>query len=278
MDALTVSNALLASMQKDFESSKPIFPTFLNVSIQIKKALDREDFSLDLLVPLIRLEPMLATRLIGLANSALYGRSGNTVKDIRGAVMRLGCSIVRSVAFAVATKQLVEGEDLRTVRSTVSELWNHSMTQASWAHTLALYSKTISADEALFAAMLQNIGKFYVISKAVKLTTDRELILECAQQWHLFASARLLDALGVDVQLKTTATRLYKGSTPPSSLAEIVQCSALLSDDQNPLSLADYDVYLFVRTALQEKFGSVYPELVELSNSDYARAVQVLLQ
>lgn len=278
MDAQTVSNELLASMQKDFESSKPVFPTFLNVSIQIKKAIDRENFSLDMLVPLIQLEPMIATRLIGLANSAFYCRSGNTVKDIRGAVMRLGCSVVKSVAFAVATKQLAEGEELRAVRKTVTELWKHSITTATWAHTLALHAKSYSPDEALFVGMLQNIGKFYVISKAVKFTKDRELILDCAHQWHLFASARLLDALGVNVQVRSAATMLYKGTTPPTSLVEIIQCAALLSDDQNPLSLSDYEVHMFIRTALQEKLGDEYDLLMDLALSEYTKSIQVLLQ
>ena len=278
MDALTVSNSLLASMQEDFEKAKPVFPTFLNVSIQIKKAIDREDFSLDLLIPLIRLEPMMAARLMGLANSAFYCRSGVPVKDIKGAIMRLGCSVVRSVAFATATKQLIDGEDLRVVRYTVSDLWKHSMTTASWAHTLATYSKAGNPDEAMFVGMVQNIGKFYVLSKIVKLTSDRALILECVQQWHQYAAIRLMDALGVKIQIKRATSTVYHGSIPPTSFVEILQCATVLSELQNPISNCDSDVATFLMESLEQRFGPEYPHLIELYANDYSKSIGALFQ
>ena len=277
MDALAVSNALLASMQKDFDSAKPVFPTFLNASIQIKKAIDREDFSLDMLVPLIQVEPMLSSRLIGLANSAFYNRSGNNIKDVKGAVMRLGCSVVRSVAFAVATKQLAEGEEIRIVRDDVAALWKHSMATAFWAQAIAGYSKAYSPDEALFAGMLQNIGKFYVLCKVVHFTRSREVIVECVNQWHAYASALLMDSLGVPVQVKAATIRAYKGAIPPASLSDILQCSTILSEDKNPMPIGDAFVQGMLIEDLRNRFGnSEFARLEDVSNSECARAMSRL--
>jgi hypothetical protein len=53
------------SLQADFNKAQPIFPTFLSVSIEIKKKLDADDFNLEMLVPVIQFEPVLSAKILG---------------------------------------------------------------------------------------------------------------------------------------------------------------------------------------------------------------------
>jgi HDOD domain len=173
--------------------------------------------------------------------------------------MRLGTAVVRSVAFTVAAQQLAKSEELRPVLHEVNQLWVHTIEVASWSYSLAKYSGKVRPDEALFAGMMQDIGKLCIIAKAAKyarLLDNRAVFFDIVQTWQRYAATRVLQAMGVnyDVISHTTEARLYQGSIPPTTMEEIVEVSNLLTTSKNPFSSIDEEVKNFMLQQLKGRF------------------------
>ncbi|GAA5177975.1 hypothetical protein GCM10025771_16300 [Niveibacterium umoris] len=231
-----------AEIERELADGNLSFPTFLEVSHKIKKVLEREDAGLDTLVPLIQLEPVLSARVVGLANSVLYGGSGSTVKDVKNAVMRIGLAAVRTLALVVATSQLAQGERLGAARRYATLLWDHSMDVAGWSYAISATFRTVKPDEALLAGMLHDIGQFYLLGKAADypelLDSEHELsdLLLC---WHKPVGEAVLTALGMSPELSEAVNdrELYGSMWPPANLPDILMVANLLADTPNPLTL-----------------------------------------
>ena len=82
------------------------FPTGAQVALKVREALDDPDCPVDKAARLIQAEPLLSARVIAIANSIVYNRSGREVTDVRVAVTRLGFSTVRSLVMALVTRQM----------------------------------------------------------------------------------------------------------------------------------------------------------------------------
>lgn len=261
---------------KDFDSSNAVFPTFLSVSVQIKNKLDSEDFGLDMLVPLINLEPVLAARLLGIANSAYYG--GHSVKDVKSAVLRLGSSVVRAVSFATAVQQLAQSDSLRCVKKEADALLHHSLSVASWAYALAAQTGgRVVQEEALFVALVQDIGRLYVLVKATQagLCEDRKVLVELVQTWHLFSASAVLDALGVDVCCPQEIGA-YAGDLPPMTMRDTIACAHLLSDQAAPFSTMDAVVRNFLIDNMKERLADSWSTVVARAEETRRRALEIL--
>jgi HD-like signal output (HDOD) protein len=55
---------------------------------------------------LIQAEPLLAARVIAMANSVSYNRSGREITDLKQAVSRMGFRTLKSLTMSVLTRQI----------------------------------------------------------------------------------------------------------------------------------------------------------------------------
>jgi len=234
--------ALSAEIEKELAAGHLSFPTFLDVSLKIRRALESEDAGLDTLLPLIQLEPVLAARLLGLANSALYVSNGNPVRDLRQAVLRLGVAAVRSLALVVATSQLARADQLGPARGYAIRLWDHCVDVAAWSYAIAKQTGEVSADEALLAGMLHDIGQFYLLGKAAdypQLLNHEDELSDLVLCWHKPVGRAVLQALGVpeDIVDAVDDREVLGGSLPLNGLADVLFLANLAAEMPNPLTL-----------------------------------------
>lgn len=234
--------ALSAEIERELSAGHLSFPTFLEVSVKINRLLGRDDASLDDLVPLIQLEPVLVARLLGLANSALYVSSGAPIQDLKQAVMRVGAAAVRSLALVVSTAQLAHAERLGLARGYAAQLWDHSIDVASWAFALAKQMGQAKPDEAMLAGMLHDIGQFYLLAKAADypaLLDRQQELSDVILSWHKPVSRAVLESLGVpeEIQDAIDDPEIYGGSIPLSALSDVLFVANLAAETPNPLSL-----------------------------------------
>ena len=96
----------LQAIAADLAKQKVAFPTFSRATIKIRPALEQPDIDADRLAQTIATEPLLAARLVQMANSAALNPGGRPIGDVRNAILRVGMASVRSVAVAVAMEQL----------------------------------------------------------------------------------------------------------------------------------------------------------------------------
>lgn len=143
-----------------------IFPTNVNASLKIQQALDDPNCSIETAAKLVITEPLLAARLVAIANSVAYSRFGGGVTNVKTAVTVLGFSTMRSIVASVVIRQLNNAISDPVIRQLANQLWEHSAHVAALAHVLARKVSRIDCETAMFAGIVHEVGSFYLLSRA----------------------------------------------------------------------------------------------------------------
>lgn len=121
---------------------------------RVNDVVSNEYYTLEDLVRVIESDQALATRVVGMANTAFYGMRG-TVASIRRAALILGSDMVRSLAISVSLfsmKNSLESEFLNS-------LWHHSFEVAIASSLVAEAAGTVKKEDAFFAGLINDIGR-----------------------------------------------------------------------------------------------------------------------
>ena len=123
------------------------------------------------LLKLIEQDPQISARIIGLANSPLFG-SPNKITSIRDAAMMLGINRVKSVSVGIAVMSTLTRHP--TGHMNVQRLWLHSLgialAMCTLAHAMPSRGRPLD-DEVFFAGLLHDIG-FMVLNYIDPVRSD----------------------------------------------------------------------------------------------------------
>ncbi|HET7775437.1 MAG TPA: HDOD domain-containing protein [Azospira sp.] len=162
MDKHEVFKALAA----DVAQGELAFPTSAQVAMKVRQALDDPECHIEAAAQLVQAEPLLAARVVAMANSVTYNRSGRDITDVRTSVARLGFRTVRSLAVALITRQLAGTPTEPALQKLAGQLWEHTAHVASLAHVIARRVTKVDPETAMFAGIVHEVGGFYLISRA----------------------------------------------------------------------------------------------------------------
>jgi HD-like signal output (HDOD) protein len=142
-----------------------MFPTAATVILRVRQEIDDPDCQLANAVRMIQAEPLLSARVVAVANSAAYNRSGRAITDVRAAVNLLGFQTVRTLATAMVARQMAGVPDSPADRRLATQLWEHSAYVAAAAQLIARRVTRQDPEAAMFAGMVHEIGGFYLLSR-----------------------------------------------------------------------------------------------------------------
>ena len=265
---------MLEDIADEMSSGEIVFPTSFDIVIKLRDALRDPEVSVKRIVALIRSEPLICARLIHQANSAAQG-ANQPVTEVTAAIKRLGINAVRSAALAIAVGQLVRAKDLVDFKEFSRELWLHSLHTAAAAEVLAReLSPRISAEEAMFAGLVHDLGAFYMLYRAVQYAELRErpdTVRYLIAQWHESIGESLLHALQLPEHIVESVRDHDQPREPmldtPRNLREVVYAANVMAggsmewaDDGKERKLGD------IYTALNERVDARFGELKQ----DYA--------
>jgi putative nucleotidyltransferase with HDIG domain len=212
-----------------------IFPINFDIALRIRKLSEDPTLSLDRLAAAINLDPLIAVRLLRMANSAAYNPGGQEVRDLTAAIGRLGLKTVRSTAMAIAMRQLLRSREMVDFMDLADRLWEHTLHCAAAASVVARRLTRLNPDDALLAGLLHDLGAFYMLYRAAQYAELRarpDSLRHLVIQWHEGIGVSLLGALGVDEQI-IEAVRDHDQPRPlpaaPKTLAEVVHVANLLA-------------------------------------------------
>lgn len=157
---------ILRTLAIEAGGGKLNFRTHGAVTLRVRGALDDPDISVAAVAQLIQAEPVLAARIVAVANSAAFNDAGRPIADVRSAVSRLGFRNLRALATAFLVRQMGAGAGNPQQRRMAAQLWQHTAHVASLAHTLACRVTHVDAEVALFAGIVHEVGGFYLLSRA----------------------------------------------------------------------------------------------------------------
>jgi HD-like signal output (HDOD) protein len=228
----------LDAIAADAARGNIVFPTHSAIALRVGRLLDDPDCTLDALGKLIGAEPILATRVLSIANSVAYNPGGRTIADVKNAVSRLGFGALRALAAAVIVRQMQEMPSSAEHRALASRLWEHTASVASLARLIAQRVTRQNPDAAFFAGIVHEVGSFYLIARAGAFPGLLDSDLEI---WHEEGQAvvgrAVLAALDVPALLLDAMETLWSGflALPPSSLGDTLLLANQNAAIESPL-------------------------------------------
>jgi len=218
-----LSFRILEDIARDLSGEVVSFPTFLDITFQVRTALKNPLLTVDELGRLVAAEPLMSTKVIRLANSAAISRSGRAIVDVRSAIARVGMEAVRTVSFAVAMEQLLNSKKMAAFQTLSGRLWEHTMHVAALSRVLARRFTRVNVDEALFAGLVHDIGVFYLLSRAVsfpELSANPRELHQLLADWHDHIGHALLAAMGMPEEL-VLVVQEHEVDRPVSSISTL---------------------------------------------------------
>jgi HD-like signal output (HDOD) protein len=222
--------------------SAPIFPTTAEMALKLRHVLDDPNCSVDQLAKLVRADPLLATRVVAMANSVVYNRSGNAIVDVRSAVSRVGFEALRVLAAAVVVRQMEGMAKDAKHRALALRLWEHTAHVAALCQVLARRVTGVNPDTAFFTGIIHEVGGFYLISQATRYPGLLEGAHGSLLAWNEGGAAEIgrvvLARLGVPPPVVEAIEGLWAGylAMPPQSLADTLLLADQLAPVESPLS------------------------------------------
>lgn len=210
------------------------FPTCLDAAVLVRNTLRDPEITLDRIAAVVGSEPLIASKLLRLANSVHYNPSGRAVTDLRNAIGRLGFETVRTVSLAVAMDQMVKARHLTDFASIARETWEYSLRVAAIARVLARRIGRINQDEAMVAGMVRHIGVFYLLYRAAEHAEYREdhaLALALVAGWQDSMGESLLQVLGLPERIVASLRQEEINVANPCHLADVVYFAGLLAGE-----------------------------------------------
>ncbi|MBI42981.1 HDOD domain-containing protein [uncultured Marinobacter sp.] len=163
-------------------------PSLPEVTLRALEAC-HQDANYRTITDIVSNDTALVTRILALANSALYGPA-TRIRSIDQALLRLGTRRFHTLVLTAALRQLLfelGGDEWQQLR----DFWRHSLTTALTARALATLTSYPEPDEAFMLGMVHNIGELIAIktrepeTKQYYFTHQADLAANLVTAWGL---------------------------------------------------------------------------------------------
>lgn len=224
------------------ERGEIIFPTSVNAALRLQLALDDPDCHIEDAIKLVLGEPQLAARTVALANSAAYNRTGEAVTNVRAAVMRIGYRSLQTLVASLVVRQFGARIVDPQLRAKAEQLWEHTAHVAALSQVLARRVTFINPDTAMFAAIVHEVGGFYLLSRADEfpglLDEDPENWISLCEE---VVSREVMRKLSIPEPVMDAIRNLRTGllNMPPSTLLDTLLLANQFAPVASPLALPE---------------------------------------
>lgn len=234
------------SLASELSSGQVDLPGFPEIVARVRHALADENVSTDKVARVVGAEPVIAARLLQMANSVALNPAGKPVADLRTAILRVGLNVVRGTTIAFAVQQLRKSPMLRGLEKPLDTLWQRSVLVASLCYVIARRcARHLSADTALLAGILHGIGRLYILTRASRhrtLFADVASYQAIERDWHLGIACALLEHWGIAeeiVQAVRDSEDFAREPRPTASLSDVLVAATLIAVYQNQPDLLE---------------------------------------
>jgi HD-like signal output (HDOD) protein len=235
-DASMDAFEFVRELATELSSSTIELPSFPEVALRVQKVLSEDSANAERVVRVLGAEPLLATRVLSMANSAALNPGGKPVTELRAAVTRLGFDALRSAAVGFAMAQLRRAKAFGGIERHLNVLWQHSVLVASLCFVVARRSSKVSADMAMLTGLVHGVGKLYILTHSVRhpaLFGDQTMYQRIVRDWHGNIAKALLESWYMAEDI-VTAVHCYEDSArelrgTSAALADVLEIADMLS-------------------------------------------------
>lgn len=190
---------LVQQLAKDLSKGDLDLPSFPDIAMRVRKALDDEMATTDHIVKILGAEPVLAAKILAIANSAAMRPSTDAITDLPMAVNRIGRNMVRNAAMSFAVIQTKKGYKLKESKACLEKLWGECAHVAALCFILTKKYTNLNPDEALLVGLMHGIGKLYILGRAEQhpdLFSDEQELFGIMDEWHAGIGSAIVEKWG----------------------------------------------------------------------------------
>ncbi|MDJ0812372.1 MAG: HDOD domain-containing protein [Woeseiaceae bacterium] len=246
----------LQQLAEDLNSKNIKLPSFPDVVINIRTALEDPQCSSERLADVVRTDAVLVARLLVGANSAFHNRAGIEITDLALAISRLGFEVVRNMAITLAVEQIFNASQHDALKSSIKDIWSSSLSLASMCFVIARNSETVNPDNAFLCGLLHQIGKLYILTKAQDYPNflgDAESLSSVLDEWYASVGKLIVESWGFPDEIANSVEyedHLIREGNASASMIDVIYAAQLIlqQDDQDdPLAESTDDIIARLR-------------------------------
>ena len=225
---------IVMGLARELNTDKIELPGFPDIVARIQRLLADEKSSAREVVKVVASEPTLAARLLALANSAAFNKSGREVSDLKAAINSLGFNIVRAQAAAFAMKQMEKQEWLQPIRPALADIWKTSNGVAALSFAVARRVPGVQPDESMATGLFHLIGKLYLFARARQESINPADIADwerALNEWHTTIARTILDHWSIPTRVAEAVENqnaIFDADASELSLLTRILCGAKL--------------------------------------------------
>ena len=214
------------------------FSTDARVTLRLRDALSDPECHVEAAAKLVQAEPLLAARIVAMANSVAYNPFGREISDLRSAISRLGFATLRSLTMALITRQMAGASIPPNCQKLAEQLWEHTAYVAALSRVIARRVTMVDAEAALFAGLVHEVSGFYLLSRSANypgLLDDG--FADWIETGEQIVGQPLLVALNIPENIRDAIEMGWEGylGMPPSTLGDTLLLAEELSPVASPL-------------------------------------------
>ena len=235
----TVVFSFVKGLAAELSQGQVELPSVPDIVIRLQQTLSDENVTNDVVVRVIGSEPMLASKLLTMANSVALNTAGRKIADLPTAVARVGFNIVRSASLSFAVEQLRKASEFRHLETQLDALWKNSVQIAAMCHVIARRFSSLNGDTALLAGLMHNVGRIYILTRASKyptLTADPLTFNSIVRDWHANVAKALLENWKVAEEIVEAVAGyedLDREARGPVTLTDVLSLAMLLERNRD---------------------------------------------
>lgn len=217
----------LQKLRQDIDQNRFVLPSLPDVAQKVRHAVEDANATTQKVACVVGMDAAMSARLLKVANSPLYRRTGTSIEDVGTAVTRLGFSLVRTLIINLSIVQVMQPVQGRMAKY-LQHIFEHSRAIAVWSYALAARYTRISPDEAMLAAMLHDIGYLPILQRAAKqkdLVADEVKLQMLLRRYHAEVGAMVLKAWNFSdhfIEVVTQHENVYRPVSADVRLVDLV--------------------------------------------------------
>lgn len=163
---------ILYELILELQQGNFILPSLPHIATRIREIIADENSNANDIARVIMTDPAIAAKIVKAANSAMYQRH-KKAEDCKTAVVGLGTKVTTQLVTAFTLKELFQTPN-KMLKKRMKKLWEHSIEIAAICYVLAKVTPGFSAEHAMLAGLIHDIGNVAILNKAI----DHPLIMD----------------------------------------------------------------------------------------------------
>ena len=204
------NDQLIADIESKFLQDKITLPSLPEMALHIQSELTEDNLSINKLSSILQSDPVITTRIINVANSAIFGSNKN-ITSIQKAITLIGLDAIRAIVISVVLRDLFK-PDSALIKKTMTRYYEHSMRIGVISYVLAKGMTGYNCDHAFLAGLLHDIGVIPLLVVAdshAELSHDAGKLDVIIEQLKGKVGNMLLKNWGFDEDICNVAAHAY---------------------------------------------------------------------